>query len=316
MTIFDAIGFFGGIALFCLAQGVFWLIRSQRREREDALRRRLMVVAEEVDLSITRDLRGELTGALGELKSMQQLNTYLMQSGVGMSLRAFLFLAVALVSGMFLLTLLLTAAVASGILMALITGLVLYIVISGKRTNRLNAIDAQLPKALELMMIGLRAGHTLEDTIRFASEELQPPLSLELGRCAEEYAMGRPIEAALTNMAQRLSPCKALRVFVESVLVLKQTGGNLIEIIEQIIDSLRAQAAFEARYRALTSEGRTSGIILGALPVLVLAVVMLVQPGYLGMLLLDNAGRVVIMIAAGQWSLGIFWLWRLIKPTV
>jgi len=220
------------------------------------------------------------------------------------------------VVGMFLLVTLLTGALASGILISGITAMVIFLVVSGRRTKRLNEIDHQLPKALELMMIGLRAGQTLEDTIRYAAEELQPPLAVELGRCAEEYEMGRPIEESLSNMAARLSPCRALGTFVESVLVLKQTGGNIIEIIEQIIDGLRAQAAFEARYRALTAEGRTSGIILGALPVLVLAIVLLVQPGYLGLLLENSTGRGIIMLAAGLWALGIMWLMRLVKPAV
>ena len=316
MNIFQAIALFAALSLFTLAQGFFWLLRGAKREQQDALLRRLKVTGEKDELSITRDTRGELEGALGEMEMMQRLNTVLAQAGVDMSLKSFLFLGIALVCGMFLLVTLLTGALASGILIGMITGLVLYLVVSGKRTNRLNDIDRQLPKALELMMIGLRAGQTLEDTIRYAAGELQPPLSLELGRCAEEYEMGRPIEQALSQMSARLSPCKALRTFVESVLVLKQTGGNIIEIIEQIVDSLRAQSAFEARYRALTAEGRTSGIILGSLPVLVLSIVLLVQPGYLGLLLDNNTGRTVIMLATGLWATGLLWLMKLIKPTV
>jgi len=316
VSIFQAIAIFAALALFCLVQGFFWLIRGSKREQQDALLRRLKVTGEEEDLSITRDGRDELVGKLGEMESMQKLNTVLAQAGVDLSLKAFLFLGMALIIGVALLVTLLTGAMASGILLGMITGLVLYLIVSGKRTKRLNEIDHQLPKALELMMIGLRAGQTLEDTIRYASEELQPPLSLELARCAEEYEMGRPIEQALGQMAARLSPCKALRTFVESVLVLKQTGGNIIDIIEQIVDGLRAQAAFEARYRALTAEGRTSGIILGSLPVLVLSIVLLVQPGYLGLLLMGNTGRTVILLAAGLWATGLMWLMRLVKPTV
>ncbi len=316
MTIFNAIAMFAALALFALAMGLFWLVRGSKRQQEDALLRRLKVGKEEEDVSITRDGHKELDGALAEMEVMQKLNAALEQAGVDLSLQAFLFLTGALVVGMFLLVTLLTGALASGILISGITAMVIFLVVSGRRTKRLNEIDHQLPKALELMMIGLRAGQTLEDTIRYAAEELQPPLAVELGRCAEEYEMGRPIEESLSNMAARLSPCRALGTFVESVLVLKQTGGNIIEIIEQIIDGLRAQAAFEARYRALTAEGRTSGIILGALPVLVLAIVLLVQPGYLGLLLENSTGRGIIMLAAGLWALGIMWLMRLVKPAV
>jgi tight adherence protein B len=141
-----------------------------------------------------------------------------------------------------------------------------------------------------------------------------PPLSIELKRCVEEYELGRPIEEALLSLSLRLEPCRALRTFVEAVLVLKQTGGNLIEIIDQIVDSMRAQAAYEAKYRALTAEGRTSGMILGALPLLILAAIVLVQPDYLGSLLADSAGMTIIALAGGLWLAGVVWLARLARP--
>lgn len=315
MSIFSAIAAAAALALFCLAQGIFWIVRGARREREAALMRRLQVTQDEEQIRITRDLQTELTGVLAGMDSMQRFNRTLMQAGINTPLRSFLLLTLALVVGVFLLVLLATGSFGGSLMLGLITGAGLYTYVMVRRENRMAAIEVQLPKALELMMIGLRAGHTLEDTIRYAGEELQPPLSLELTRCYEEYDMGRPIEQAMSNMADRLSGCKALRTFVESVLVLKQSGGNLIEIIEQIIESLRAQSAFEARYRALTSEGRTSGMILGGLPVLVLSVVLLVQPGYVGLLLKTSGGQTVLALSASFWFIGIIWLVKLVKPT-
>lgn len=317
MTLFDAIALFSGLAVFCVLQGLFWAMRNKHREREESLRRRLNVGKEEKEeLDIGRAVPGEVQGYLARFEAMQRLGTLLLQGGVDLPVQSFVALAAAIIGGIFVLVMLIVGSVASGFVLALVSALLLFMVISSKRDRRLAAIDNQLPKALELMMIGLRAGHTLEDTIRFAGEELQEPLSHELSRCYDEYSLGRPIEEALTNLSVRLAPCKSLRTFVESVLVLKQTGGNLIEIIEQIIDSLRAQAAYEARYRALTSEGRTSGIILGALPLLVLSMVLLLQPGYIGALFTTDDGRIVILIAAGLWVTGVLWLFRLVKPQV
>ena len=314
MTVFAAIAFFTALALFCLAQGLFWIIRGRHQEREDALLDRLRVIRDEAQVQITRDLPGELRGFMAKFESLRKLSIFLAQGGIDISVNSFVLLCAAFVFGMFLLALLLTGSFAGGILVAGLMAGGMYIYVTNKRDKRLNSIDGQLPKALELMMIGLRAGHTLEETIRFAGDELSPPLSIELQRCHDEYTMGRPIEQALSNLSLRLAPCRALRTFVESVLVLKQTGGNIIEIIEQIIESLRAQAAFEARFRALTSEGRMSGLILGALPVFVLAIVLLVQPGYLGGLLDDSAGQTVLAISVSLWTVGVLWLMKLIKP--
>jgi tight adherence protein B len=86
--------------------------------------------------------------------------------------------------------------------------------------------------------------------------------------------------------------------------------------MERIVSTLRAQAAYEARYRALTAEGRTSGLILGSLPLLILAAVLIVQPGYLASLFKSGPGRVVFSIAFALWMLGIAWLMRLVRPAV
>ncbi len=316
MSLFSAIAFFAALALFCVAQGLFWILRGRKQEREEALLDRLRVMREEEDVKVTRDVPGELRGFLAKFDKLKALSIFLSQAGVDMTVQGFITLAGAFVSGVFLLALMLTGSLGGGLLVAMLMAAGLYLYMTSRRDSRLNEIDSQLPKALELMMIGLRAGHTLEDTIRFAAEEMSPPLSEELQRCYDEYALGRPIEQALGNLSERLAPCRALRTFVESVLVLKSTGGNLIEIIEQIIESLRAQAAFEARFRALTSEGRTSGIILGALPLFVLSIVLLVQPTYIGSLLDDSSGQMVLLISISMWTAGILWLFKLVKPQV
>ena len=316
MSLFSAIAFFAALAMFCLAQGLFWILRGRKQEREDALIDRLRVMREEEEVKVTRDVPGELRGFLAKFDRLKNLGIFLSQAGIDMTVQGFVVLCATFVVGVFLLALVLTGSLGGGILVGILMAAGLYLYMTGRRDKRLNKIDSQLPKSLELMMIGLRAGHTLEDTIRFAAEELSPPLSEELQRCYDEYSLGRPIEQALGNLSERLAPCRALRTFVESVLVLKSTGGNLIEIIEQIIDSLRAQAAFEARFRALTSEGRTSGMILGALPLFVLAIVLLVQPHYLGSLLDDSSGQIVLLIAITMWSTGILWLVKLVKPSM
>ena len=203
-----------------------------------------------------------------------------------------------------------------GTLVAFLAMLTSYLMLSMRRSRRLAQIDSQLPQALELVVFSLRAGRTLEDSIQFAAQEQPDPIGAELERCCSDFEMGRAIQDALVRMSARLAPCKALRNFVEAVLVLKQTGGNIAEVIDQIIDTLRAQAAYESRYRALTAEGRTSGLILSSLPLLVLAGVLLLEPGYLTPLLYEESGRIVLLMGLGLWTLGVAWLQRLARPPV
>jgi tight adherence protein B len=313
---FYVIALLGSLSVLCVALAGFWIVRGRRRRLQGMLQQRLGDLVAQAEVKITRAGLDEGGGIFGTSGTVRWLNRLLVQSGMDLTLNGFLLLIAGVLGGAFLFGALVTAGFAGGLVFALGAAFVLYTVVNGKRERRLSSFDAQLPKAIELMMVGLRAGHTLEDSIRFAADELQPPLSVELKQVYAEYELGRPVEEALTRLASRLSACRALRIFVESVLILKQTGGNLIEIMERIIDSLRAQAAYEARFRALTSEGRTSGMIIGALPLLILAGILIIERRYFEVLVVDSHGWVVILLAGSLWVTGVLWLVRLTRPVV
>lgn len=317
MTEFQAIGLFLGLSLFCIAQGLFWLGRGRRREQRERLLELLR--AREFQSEWSDDAWSPLGGGRSwtdRFPRLQRLGVVLAQAGINVRVGRFLVVAGVVLGALLLAVTLVTGNPASGLTLDLVIVVLGYLVVGGRRRRRLTLIDEQLPQALELMVFGLRAGHPLEGSIRFVAGELADPLGGELRRCNEEYELGRPLEAALVSMALRLDACRALRTFVEAVVVLKQTGGNLVEVMERIVSTLRAQAAYEARYRALTAEGRTSGLILGSLPLLILAAVLLVQPGYLASLFKSGTGRLVLAIAFSLWMAGIAWLVRLVRPAV
>src|SRR5439155_21041784 len=135
-----------------------------------------------------------------------------------------------------------------------------------KRRIRVDRVNAQLPHALELMLLGLRAGHALPRALELVGEEVPPPAGAELRRVADEHALGRPLEQAFDGLARRLEGSEAVRTLVTGVLVLRQTGGNLIEVIERILDTLSAQEQYRLRLRALTADSRSSGVIPACLP--------------------------------------------------
>jgi tight adherence protein B len=134
-----------------------------------------------------------------------------------------------------------------------------------KRKRRLSRFASQLPDALELVARALRAGHSLAAGMHVVAEEMPAPISDEFNRVYEEQNLGIPIEDALKSMCERV-PNFDLRFFVTSVLIQRQTGGDLSEILDKIGYVVRERFRILGQVKALTAEGRLSGVILIALP--------------------------------------------------
>lgn len=156
-----------------------------------------------------------------------------------------------------------------GIWLAPILGLVMFSVpftwLLVKRKRRLGKFAAQLPDALELVARALRAGHSLAAGMHVVAEEMPAPISDEFNRVYEEQNLGIPIDESLKNMCERV-PNLDLRFFVTSVLIQRQTGGDLAEILDKIGYVIRERFRILGQVKALTAEGRLSGVILIALP--------------------------------------------------
>ncbi|MCC6746726.1 MAG: type II secretion system F family protein [Deltaproteobacteria bacterium] len=315
MTLAQAIGLLAALALFCALQALFWIWRGQRSQRNWLIRERLQGAAEE-DVSLLRQERAHVKGLLGRLDAMHRLQRALIQAGMTISVGSFLVAGGVAVVTVGLLATLISGSGLSGFVFSLLVVLLTWLYLVRARTQRLELLETQLPRALELMIYSLRAGHSLEESIRFSSLELPDPLGAELQRVAEQQHLGRPVEQALLQFGARYPRSDALRTLVEAVLVLKQAGGNVVYVMEQLILTLRSQAAYQARYRALTAEGRTSGAILGLLPVIIALTVLLIQPNYLDALVADSSGRSVLMVAVSLWLVGVLWLRQLVRPAL
>ncbi|MCS7046914.1 MAG: type II secretion system F family protein [Gemmataceae bacterium] len=148
-----------------------------------------------------------------------------------------------------------------------------------KRTVRLRQFAAQLPDAMELVARALRAGHSLAAGMHVVAEEMPAPIADEFNRVYEEQNLGIPIEDALKAMCERV-PNLDLRFFVTSVLIQRQTGGDLAEILDKIGYVIRERFRILGQVKALTAEGRLSGVILIALPFGLFLVMLHIQPDY------------------------------------
>ncbi|MBT8494007.1 MAG: type II secretion system F family protein, partial [Deltaproteobacteria bacterium] len=189
----------------------------------------------------------------------------------------------------------------------------LYILLSRARARRLALCDEQMPQALEIVALALRAGHALPGALRLAAEECPAPLSTELHRVTRENSLGRPMTECIADLARRLTGCASVETFAVAVLVLQETGGNLITVLERIVDSARARSSYRARLRALTAEGRQSAKLLAALPLIFAGLTISVDPTYIDTLK-TSGGTTIAMIAVGMWLAGVLWVRRIVRP--
>jgi len=148
-----------------------------------------------------------------------------------------------------------------------------------KRRQRLKKFASQLPDALELVARALRAGHSLAAGMHVVAEEMPIPVSDEFGRVYEEQNLGIPIEEAMKSMCDRV-PNLDLRFFVTSVAIQRQTGGDLAEILDKIGYVVRERYRILGQVKALTGEGRLSGVVLIALPFALFAFMLHLKPDY------------------------------------
>ena len=170
-----------------------------------------------------------------------------------------------------------------------------------KRANRLKRFAGQLPDAMELVARALRAGHSLAAGMHVVAEEMPAPVCKEFGRVYEEQNLGIALEDALRGMCDRV-PNLDLKFFVTSVAIQRQTGGDLAEILDRIGHVIRERFKILGQVKALTAEGRLSGVVLIALPIGLFMMMMYMKPDYIELLWKDpmgikmSIGAVVLMI--------------------
>jgi tight adherence protein B len=165
-----------------------------------------------------------------------------------------------------------------------------------RRRKRMRAFAKQLPDALELIARALRAGHSLAAGFQLVANEMSDPIGGEFNRVFEEQNLGIPMDEALQSMTDRV-PNLDLKFFVTSVILQRQTGGDLAEILDKIGELIRERFKIWGQVQALTGEGRLSGIVLLALPPALFLAVYRLNPDYVMVLFTDPMGKQ--MLAGG-----------------
>jgi tight adherence protein B len=163
-----------------------------------------------------------------------------------------------------------------------------------RRKRRMKKFAAQLPEALELIARALRAGHSLAAGFNLVAQEMSEPIGGEFSRTFEEQNLGKPLDEALTGLTMRV-PNLDLKFFATAIILQRQTGGDLAEILDKIGHLVRERFKIWGQVQALTGEGRLSGVVLLALPPALFAVVYKMNPDYLMLLFTDPLGKKMLV---------------------
>jgi tight adherence protein B len=179
---------------------------------------------------------------------------------------------------------------------ALLPGLLPWLVARKSATKRVRLFEEQLPDALELMTRCMRTGHALGAGFQMVGEELADPIGTEFGLVAEELRLGLEIREALDNLMSRFD-VEALPYFTTAVLIQRQTGGNLAELLDNLGTLLRERGQFHGRVRALTAQGRGAATFLALWLPFIIGLVWVLSPSYLSPLIENSWGHAVLATA-------------------
>lgn len=184
-----------------------------------------------------------------------------------------------------------------------------------RRTQRLRLLERQIPEALDLMGRALRAGHAFPTGVKMVADEMPDPIAREFRVMFDEANFGVPQNDALMRLADRV-PIDDLRYFVIAVMIQRESGGNLAELLDNIAGIVRARLKLLGEVRTLSAEGKMSAWVLGLLPFCVAALINLVNPDFMTVLWTDPIGLKMVGGALVMMMLGAWWMSRIIKIRV
>ncbi|HNW58576.1 MAG TPA: type II secretion system F family protein [bacterium] len=173
-----------------------------------------------------------------------------------------------------------------------------------QRGKRLKAFIREFPDAIDMMTSALRAGHAFTRAMQLVAEEAPDPVGIEFRRTFEEYNLGVQLRDVLLNMTGRVESLD-LKLFVTAVLLQKETGGNLTEILEKIGYTIRERFKLMGQLRTYTAQGRMSAWIIGSLPIAFVVIISSMSPGYMTPLIANPGGHFMLGLAISLQLVGI-----------
>jgi tight adherence protein B len=320
LTALIGLGIFGTILLFMLACTTAYRVLAPRGV--DRAVERIQNWSSPIETAPFEIVRKEalseipwLNELLKRARRLQVLKELHQQADCRTPLGVFVLTALMLaLSGLFL-ALSMRQPFLLGALFAALLGAVPYAYLLWRKSQRLAMFERQLPEALELVSRALRAGHAFSVGLKMVGEEAANPIGKEFRRVFDEVSMGVALPQALENMTHRVDSVD-LRFFMTSVLVQRETGGNLAEIIDSLAGLIRQRFELQLRVKALSAEGRMSAVVLFGLPIVVGIALFKMNPDYMGLLFTDPIGQNLATVGSIMMVIGALVMKRMVTIKV
>ena len=190
-----------------------------------------------------------------------------------------------------------------------------YMKINMDRVKRMQDFEEQLPDAIDTMKRALRAGHPLGASLKLVAEELDDPVAEEFERTFNDINYGNDVRRAMMGLLSRI-PSVTVMQLVTAILVQKETGGNLAEILEKISVVIRGRFKLQRKVKTYSAEGRMSAIVLASVPLVLFVTLWFVTPDYLPVLLHDEGGQKMLMYGFFSAVVGILWIRKILRIEV
>jgi tight adherence protein B len=310
------------LTLALIEGGYYALQKIRSREKREVLRRLRGYPATEYEREIIDIMRKSMLSDVPWLNRMllsfrwtDQLSRLIEQSGTESTLGVFILLSIVLASGGFVTLLWVTSHLLLSLMMAIVSGILPFLYVYIKKKRRMEKFQRQLPDALDLIARALKAGHAFTGGLKMVGDELGEPVGTEFEKTLHEINFGSGIPEALKGLTQRVD-CPDLRFFIISVIIQRETGGNLAEILGKISYLIRERFKLQSRVQVLASEGKLSAIILIAIPFVIALALSVLNPGYIKTLFTDPVGKALVAFALLMMVLGIIVMKRMIEIKV
>jgi tight adherence protein B len=311
------------IAVFCIIEGVYLVWQERSNPEVKRIKKQLKDLSNQEknqsDVSLLDHIRPlsdipQLNKVLLSIPFAKKMDLFLIQADVSYTLGVFLLLSLVLALSGFLLIFIITKSFLFSLL-GLVFGSLPYYVLKIIKARRMKKFEEQLPDALDMIARSLRAGHALSGGLEMAGQEFSEPLGPEFARTVRQITFGVNLERALRNMSERVD-CPDLKFLVVSVMIQRESGGNLGEIMENIARIIRERFQLRGKIRTLAAEGKFSAIILIVLPFLIALALFFINPDYIKELINDTKGRMIIAGAIVMMGVGVYFMKRIIDIKV
>jgi tight adherence protein B len=257
----------------------------------------------------------EMPALLAKSAYMQRLYHRLVQAYPEAKLTTFLSICAGIGMAGFVFVMLIMESFTGSVFAAVCGAYAPIVFLNSVRARRQRALNNQLPEALDFLARILRAGHSLSTGLQMMGDELKPPIREVFRRCYDQHSLGVPLEQAMREMASRVDSGD-FAFFVTAVLIQRQTGGDLTEVLDRISAMVRGRIRLQNHVKAITAEGRLTGNILVAFPAILFAITYVLNPNYAGILIREEMGKMMLGASILFQIFGLFVIRRIVTVRI